>query len=357
MRRRDFLEMTGRGAVASAAMASVAYPRAAFRSFAQAATPTFPLDRGFARVTRIADGVYATVADPAKGPQCLSNGGVIVGRDATLVVEGHFQPEGAALELEIAQMVSKAKVHAAVNTHFHLDHTFGNAGYSKANVPIIGHELVPQLMKERYQALKNVPKGPLQEPRQKKVAEEKDPEQKSRLESDVGAWQWIYSSCETADYVFPTELLAPANLPRKIDLGGLTAVIEFHRGHSPTDLIIRVPERDVVFTGDLLFNHELPVCMDADMPKWRAVLDIFSAYSSSTRFVPGHGEVCGREVVAELAALFEDLRAHAEKMKKAGVSFEEASRRYQIPKQLADWAPFSWELTMGDGLKRFYDQA
>jgi hypothetical protein len=61
------------------------------------------LDRGFARVERLADGVYVTLADPSKGPQCLSNGGVIVGRNATLIVEGHFRAEGAALEMEIAR--------------------------------------------------------------------------------------------------------------------------------------------------------------------------------------------------------------------------------------------------------------
>jgi hypothetical protein len=31
--------------------------------------------KGFARVTKIAEGIYVTIADPSKGPQCLSNGG------------------------------------------------------------------------------------------------------------------------------------------------------------------------------------------------------------------------------------------------------------------------------------------
>jgi cyclase len=85
------------------------------------------LDRGFGRVRQIADGVYATLADPARGMQCGSNGGIIVGRDAVLIVEGHMQTAGAALEIEAARMVSKAPVRGAIDTHFHLDHTFGNA--------------------------------------------------------------------------------------------------------------------------------------------------------------------------------------------------------------------------------------
>jgi cyclase len=359
MQRREFLALVGRGGIgASAALAtgssSALFAGAMFR-VGRAQDAAFSLDKGFAQVTEIAAGVYATIANPAKGPQCLSNGGVIAGKNAVLVIEGHYQPEGAAFELELAKMVSKAKVHAAINTHFHLDHTFGNTGYTRAGVKIIGHELVPKLMKERYQALKGVPKGPLMEEFEKKIAGERDQEPKERLESDRGAWQWIYDSSGKAEYAFPTELLRSEDLPKKLDLGGLTAVIEFHRGHSPTDLIIRVPERDVVFTGDLLFNHELPVCMDADMPKWRAVLDTFSGFGGGTQFVPGHGGVCNREVVAELAALFDDLRAHADRMKEAGASVDEASRRYQVPKQFEEWGPFSWELTMGDALKSYYE--
>src|SRR5437899_341346 len=90
----------------------------------QKSDPALLFDRGFARVTQIAEGVYVTIADPAKGQQCLSNGGVIAGRDAVLIVEGHFQPQGAELEIEVARTVSKAPVRAAVNTHYHFDHTF-----------------------------------------------------------------------------------------------------------------------------------------------------------------------------------------------------------------------------------------
>src|SRR5436309_2717980 len=104
------------------------------------------LDRGFARVTPVAPGVYVTIADPAKGQQCASNGGVLAGRDAVLIVEGHMEPSGAALEIEVARMVSKAPVRGAVDTHFHLDHTFGNAAYAGQRIPIIAHERVSSLM-------------------------------------------------------------------------------------------------------------------------------------------------------------------------------------------------------------------
>ncbi len=144
------------------------------------------IDRGFARVTRVADGVYVTISGPG-GPQCLSNGAVIAGRDAALIVEGHFFPAGAELEIEVARMVSKAPVRAAVNTHYHLDHTFGNVAYERQKIPIIAHERSPGLMKERYAELQHVDKRPLLAPLEKKVAAATDPvEKRCTSNSDLG---------------------------------------------------------------------------------------------------------------------------------------------------------------------------
>ena len=144
------------------------------------------IDRGFAQVTRMTDGVYVTIANPAKGPQCLSNGAVIAGRDAALIVEGHFFPEGAELEIEVARMVSKAPVRAAVNTHYHLDHSFGNIAYERQKIPILAHERAPALMRERYAALQHVDKGPLVAPLEQKAAAATDPLVKRHLNSDLG---------------------------------------------------------------------------------------------------------------------------------------------------------------------------
>jgi glyoxylase-like metal-dependent hydrolase (beta-lactamase superfamily II) len=120
--------------------------------------PAALFDKGFARVTQIAPNVYATIADPSKGTQCASNGGVIAGRDAILIVEGHLQPAGAAFEIEVARAVSKAPIRAAVNTHYHYDHTFGNRAYADQRIPIIAHYKAASLMQERYVALKGVDK-------------------------------------------------------------------------------------------------------------------------------------------------------------------------------------------------------
>jgi glyoxylase-like metal-dependent hydrolase (beta-lactamase superfamily II) len=315
------------------------------------------LDRGFARVTQIAPGVYVTIADGSKGPQCVSNGGVIAGRNAVLIVEGHMQPAGAALEIEVARMVSKAAIRGAVDTHFHLDHSFGNLAYAEQRIPILAHNQVTSLMKERYAALKGVDKRPLLAPAQQKVTQAVDATDKTHKEGDLAGMKFMFDAIDATTLAFPTELLAPTDLPKRLDLGGLTAVIESRPGHTVTDLTIRVPERDIVFTGDLLFNHAYPVSIDADMIAWRQVLDRFAGYNRRTQFVPGHAAVCGLEVVRDQAELMDDLRAHAEKMKRAGATAEEAERRYVVPERYKDYHMFCWGFTVGTAMRSYFGSA
>jgi glyoxylase-like metal-dependent hydrolase (beta-lactamase superfamily II) len=312
------------------------------------------LDRGFARVIQHAPGVYVTIADPTKGPECASNGGVLAGRDGVLIIEGHMQPAGAALEIEIARSVYKASVRGAVDTHFHLDHTFGNVAYAEQRIPIIAHEEVTAMMKEHYEALKSVDKASLLAPHEKKLAQAVDDIDRKRKQVDLATWKWMYDAIDAGKLALPTELLPTAELPKRIDLGGLVAVIEFHPGHTATDLIIRVPEHDLVFTGDLLFNQSYPVFLDADMISWHKVLDHFAGYDRRTRFVPGHGAICGRDTVQGQSALFDDLRAHAETMKRAGVSVEEAERRYVVPQPFQNYGLHSWDFTIGAAMRSYF---
>src|SRR5882672_7798915 len=57
------------------------------------------VDKGFASVRKIGNGLYATISDPSKGTTTYCNGGFLVGRDAALLVEAFTTPAGASLML------------------------------------------------------------------------------------------------------------------------------------------------------------------------------------------------------------------------------------------------------------------
>lgn len=313
------------------------------------------LDRGFARVSAIAEGVYATIADRAKGEQCYSNGGVIAGRDAVLIVEGHFQPAGAELEIEAARRVSRAPIAGAVNTHFHLDHTFGNAGYARQGVRIFAHERVGPLIRERFEVLRKVDRKTFLTWWEDQLAAASGPAERIRKAGDLRLMQWLYDAVNGATLAYPTDPLTAAELPKRIYLGGLTAVIECHPGHSPTDLIIRVPDRDVIFAGDLFFPHAYPVItVDTDLVGWRQIVDRLAAEDPRTQFVPGHGAVGSVRELREQAAVMDHLRGHAEKMMRAGVTAEEAERRYEVPDEYRHYDMLSWRVTVGSAIRSYF---
>ena len=164
----------------------------------------------------------------------------------------------------------------------------------------------------------------------------------------------MYGAIDRVTLAYPTELPGASDFPKKIDLGGITVLIEHETGHTPTDLVVRVPERDLVFTGDLLFEKSYPVAFDCDMISWRKALDRLAGYGRGTRFVPGHGPVCGIEIVREFADLIDDLHSHAEKMIKDGASVEEATQRYAVPSRFEKFGMFSWDWAIGGAMRHYY---
>ncbi|MGH9651199.1 MAG: MBL fold metallo-hydrolase, partial [Terriglobales bacterium] len=256
------------------------------------------LDKGFASVRRIGPGVYATISDFSKGPQTLSNGGFSVGSEAALIVEGHNQPAGAAFELEALRLVSQVPVHGAVDSHYHFDHSFGNAFYGAQGIPVWAHAKAAPLMVERYGNAQGQDHAPLFAPFEKAAREATDAVRRQRAEGDLGAAKLLYGAVDATIISLPNRPLDPAKLPITVDLGGVKAVIETYPGHTPSDVVVRVLEQNITFTGDLLFNAWYPVAFDAEMSAWRKTLEKFAGFGKDALFVPGHGQVCGQEGIA-----------------------------------------------------------
>ncbi|MGH9793146.1 MAG: MBL fold metallo-hydrolase [Candidatus Acidiferrales bacterium] len=348
--------LTSASSLAALAAADKLFPSRAFAISAQGANPAAAplLDKGFAAVHRLADGVYATIADGSKGLQAVSNGGLVVGRDAAFIIEGHMHPAGAALELEALRSLTQAPVRGALNTHYHFDHTFGNAFYGAQGIPIWAHSRTATLMTERYAALQGKDNSGLIAPTEKRIASAKDETTRQRAQGDLNAFRWFVSSVEGTVLALPNHPLDPAKLPMKLDLGGITVVLEAREGHSPTDIIARVPERNITFAGDLVFNGSYPVTFDADMTAWHNVMRVFAGFDKSERFVPGHGPVCGKDWIAQQTAIMNDIAAQAEKLHSAGVPVEEAKQRYVIPEKFKSLNMFSWFFCIENAIADHY---
>ena len=314
------------------------------------------VDKGFASVRKIGNGLYATISDPSKGTATLCNGGFLIGRDAAFLLEGFTTAAGAAFQMDALRLVSQTPVKAAMDTHYHFDHSLGNAFYGAKGVEVWAHPAVAKRIVDSYGPLQGADRALAMAPFEKRVKDAKSDLEKAHAQSDLNALTTVFQVANSSVLALPNRPLDPGKLPLKVDLGGLTAVIESYPGHSGTDMVVRVPEQNVVYTGDLLFNGFYPVCFDekATVSGWRETLKTFASWDKDTLFVPGHGQLCGQNGIATVREIFDDIAEQAEKMFKAGVPVEEAQHRYKVPEKFENHLIFAWGFTIAPAITKLY---
>ncbi len=355
--RRSFLAKTSYFGALYAAAKLLPMPALAAGLATDSRVSQTPIvDKGFASVRKIGEGLYATISDPSKGFQTVCNGGFLVGKDSALLIEGFISAPGAAFQMEALRTVSQAPVKGALDTHYHFDHSMGNAFYGANGIPLWAHTDVAKRIVESYGALQGADKAAFLGPIEKAIKEAKTETARKHREGNLAAATNLYNVSNSTVLALPNHPIDLAKLPMKVDLGGVTAVIESYPGHSGTDVIVRVPEQNVVYTGDLLFSAMYPVCFDAQatVSGWRQTLKTFASWDKNTLFVPGHGPICGQEGIALSRALFDDIEEQAQKMRKAGVPAAEAADLYEIPEKYKNIGILAWDFSIGPAILKLY---
>ena len=357
--RRDFIGRASQWSALLAAYQLLPLPAPAKSLTADSRIVQTPLvDKGFASVRKVGDGLYATISDTSKGLQTTCNGGFLIGKSASLLVEGFVSPAGASFQYETLRTLSQGPIMGALNTHYHFDHTLGNAFYGANGIAIWAHAGVPRNIFDKYGAMQRVDKATFLAPLEARVKSSKTEVARQHAEEYVRTLGNIFAATNSAVLAVPNRLFDPAKLPVNLDLGGVIAVVETYPGHTATDIIVRVPEQRVVYAGDLLFNRIYPVTFDdgATVSGWRSTLKTFLSYDKDTIFIPGHGQIASRDDVQLFADLFDDVAAQAEKVYKAGVPVEDAVDRYVVPDRFKNIAIFSWHLSIGPTISKLYSE-
>jgi glyoxylase-like metal-dependent hydrolase (beta-lactamase superfamily II) len=309
------------------------------------------LDKGFVVVRQIGRGVYATIGDRTKGPHGRSNGGFIVGRDAALLVEGMQTPTGAGFQMEALRMVTQAPVRAATVSHWHHDHILGSSFYAGQGIEVWAHAKVPERMLGRYLKWQAEERATFAAPWERRVREARNETERQRAQGDRDALLSMYDPVKQFGLTVPNRLIE--NFPVTVDLGGISAVIEYYPGHTDTDIVVRVPDQNIAFMGDEL-APQYPTNIDGSLQDWRASSAKFAAFDKDTIFVPGHGPLSGIELAVNQVAIFDDIAAQARKLFDAGVPAAEAAQRYVVPEKWAGLRMFSWGFTVGRTIEQFY---
>jgi glyoxylase-like metal-dependent hydrolase (beta-lactamase superfamily II) len=188
------------------------------------------------------------------------NIGVVIGEAGVAVIDTRASHRLADEIKDDLARLSTAPVAAVINTHFHWDHTFGNARF--AGVPIHGHLRCREVL---------ISEGATMRAR---VAHEIEPEH-SR---DVANVEIV-----PPDQVFATTAI--------VDLGDRALGLSFHgRAHTDSDLVVSVDDTGVTFMGDLIEEGAPPSFGDSFPTEWAATLARIEPGLHPV-VVPGHGAV------------------------------------------------------------------
>src|SRR5215469_1042775 len=239
-------------------------------------------------VKKIAMGVYAAISpDRSKAG---SNAGFIVGSAGVLVVDT-FVDVGPAKELlaEIRK-TTNLPIRFVVNTHYHLDHTGGNAVFAEAGATILAHRNVRSWL--RSENMKFFPDAKA--------------EQKARVESLV-----------LPDVVYTDAV--------DIYLGSRLLQVRYMLGHTGGDSVVIIPDANVVFSGDLIWQKHFPNLIDANTADWIKSLEQLQTDHPSAAFVSGHGDLATPQDVRNFHDYLIVLRDDVAKAQAQGKSGNELS--------------------------------
>jgi len=220
---------------------------------------------------KIAENVYS-YADVKNGIPARSygaNAGIIVGSDGIIVIDTLISAKEARRFIADIRKISDKPFKYVINTHYHLDHTFGNAEFAKQGAVIISHEADAKSLRTNGEtALKSTAMYGL-------------------TEQDMEGTTLAYPTLTFSDRMTVTmdgkdvELIYPGP------------------SHSAGSIIVYLPGRKVIFAGDILFTGYHPFLGEGDIESWQKVLDTLISMDADA-IIPGHGPVSGKKDLEDM---------------------------------------------------------
>jgi len=257
-------------------------------------------------VKKVGDNVYAAIG--VDGGKAGSDAGFVVGDKGVLVVDTFTTPEAAQALLAEIRKVTNQPVRFVVNTHYHLDHTGGNAVFAEAGAAIIAHQNLRGWV--RTENLKFFGATPTDQ-------------QKARVAALIPPDETYQDSMD-------------------VYLGSRRVHLRYLPGHTGGDTVVFVPDANVVFGGDLIWQKHLPNLIDATTSAWIETLDRMLQAHANATFVPGHGDVATPADVKDFRNYLTTLRADVGAARVAGKSGQALQDEVlpQIQTQYGTWGFF-----------------
>jgi glyoxylase-like metal-dependent hydrolase (beta-lactamase superfamily II) len=245
-----------------------------------------------ARYLRRADGEI--VVQPLRGniTVLMGSGGnitVLSGKDGKFLVDAGISKSQEKLQAALGK-ISPSPLKYVVNTHWHWDHTDGNAWMHAAGATIVAHKNTLRHLTET---------------------------------THVDAWNWTFDPVPAG--ARPTLIV---NDEKTFTFAGTNIEVEnFGHGHTDGDLWVYFENADVLALGDTFWNGIYPYIDNEDggnidgAIQWANKAVAFA--TDHTIVVPGHGAVGTRAQLIEFRDMLVTVRNNVAALKSQGKSLEE----------------------------------
>lgn len=249
------------------------------------------------KIEEVSDGIFAYLQ--LWGQWGLNNAGFFVGKQAVTLLDTCFTVKRAQAFLDSIQGVTSKPLRTLVNTHHHGDHTYGN--FLVTGATIIGHERCRQEM----------------------------------LETGLSTTSIFQQGVEWG----PIDIAPPfVTFEERLNLYVDDLRIEAYfvgPAHTSNDVVYYVPERRLLFSGDLVFHGGTPFVVMG------SVEGSLRAYERLRQFaidlvVPGHGPLANAAVFDDMVAYLRWVQQLARDAFHAGVTPLEAARETDLGRY-RDW--------------------
>jgi cyclase len=236
----------------------------------------------------VADGVYAYMQPD--GSWFLNNTGFVVGRRTVVAIDATSTEARTRRLIESIDRIAKRRAGILVNTHHHGDHTYGN--YLFGDATIVAHDLCRTEMQQLVQP------------------------------SGMPYWTGVdWGDIE----IVPPTLTYEDKITLHVD--DLRCEVRYvgTPAHTTNDSFVWIPERSVLFCGDLLFNGGTPFLLMGSIAGALEVLEQMKGIGAAT-IVPGHGEVCDARLIEDVEKYLRFVQQLARDGKDNGMTPLETAR-------------------------------
>lgn len=257
--------------------------------------------------TKVADHTWVILDDNVS---FVPNVGIVVGSNATLVIDpGLGRVNGEAVLREVAKVSKNEQLYIGT-THFHPEHTTGYLAFPPTARYVNSTTQEAEWADTGMQMVQNFSKiSP------------------AMTEMLAGATR------RNADITFERDYT--------LDLGGVTVrMLMVGPTHTRGDTAFFVEQDRVLFTGDVVMNNSfLAAGGAASMKAWMSAFDAFDAWKPAI-IVPAHGATATGALVGVNREFMTEIQTRARELKAQGRSIDEAAKTVQseLSAKHPDWA-------------------